>query len=81
MLKTAASQKSGVYCAGNSVGAAAFITGGGFQFTSQRIALWRVETHGEVERPFRRRQPVRFLVSAGAFVLEIEDSGSRPGRI
>src|SRR5271165_7027227 len=32
--------------------------------TSQRIALRRIETHGEVERPFRGRQPVGFLVSA-----------------
>ena len=45
-------------------------------FTGQRIALRCIETHGEVERPFRCRQPVRLLVGAGALVLEIEVEGA-----
>src|SRR5262245_5242116 len=34
-----------------------------------------IKTHGEVGRPFRCRQPIRFFVSAGAFFLEIEVEG------
>ena len=44
-------------------------------FTGQRIALRGIKTHGEVGRPFRCRQPIRFFVSAGAFFLEIEVEG------
>src|SRR5215472_3457820 len=38
----------------------------------QSIALRCIEPHGEVERAFRRGQPVRFPVGTWAFVPEIE---------
>src|SRR5262245_50315583 len=43
-----------------------------FPNACQGLRLRRIETHGEVERAFRRRQPVRFAVAAGIFTLEIE---------
>jgi hypothetical protein len=36
----------------------------------------RIEPHREVERPFRRREPVRLLVGARASVLEIQVEGA-----
>jgi hypothetical protein len=38
----------------------------------QRFRLRRIETHGEVERAFRRGQPVGFAIAAGIFILEVE---------
>jgi hypothetical protein len=38
----------------------------------QRLRLRRIEAHGEIVRPFRRRQPVRLLVGTRTLVLEVK---------
>ena len=40
-------------------------------FTRQRIALWRIEPHGQVEGSPWRWKPICFHVRAGTLVLEI----------
>ena len=41
-------------------------------FARERIALWGIEAHGQIERSLRRRQSVCLLVRARALVLEIK---------
>src|SRR5262249_16923229 len=40
--------------------------------SGKRIGLGAVQAHQEIERPFWCWKPVRFLVLAGAFVLDIQ---------
>src|ERR1700758_5087257 len=41
-------------------------------FTRKRFELWAIKTHGQVECPLRRGQPVDFPVFAGTFVLKVK---------
>src|SRR6202012_4465998 len=41
-------------------------------FTRKRLELWAIKTHGQVECPLRRGQPVDFPVFAGTFVLKVK---------
>src|ERR1700730_3806697 len=41
-------------------------------FPRQRIALWRIEPHGQVEGSLWRWKPIGFHVRAGTLVLEIK---------
>src|SRR5215475_9050141 len=41
-------------------------------FADKRVLAGRIEPHGEVEPPLRRRQPVGLLLRTRAFVLKIE---------
>jgi ParB-like chromosome segregation protein Spo0J len=41
-------------------------------FARECVALGGIEAHRQVEGAFRRRQPIRFLVRARAFVLEVK---------
>ena len=41
-------------------------------FPGERLRPWGIEPHDQVERGFWGGKPVRFLVSAGTFVLETQ---------
>jgi hypothetical protein len=43
-------------------------------FASERLRLLGIQAHQQVERAFRGRKPVGFLVSTGTCVLEIQSS-------
>jgi hypothetical protein len=41
-------------------------------FTRQRIALWRIEPHGQIKWSLWRWKPIGFHVRAWTFILEIK---------
>src|SRR5882672_6104295 len=41
-------------------------------FTGERLGLWTIEPHGQVERGLRRGKPIGFLVLSRALVLKID---------
>src|SRR5215831_15009705 len=44
----------------------------GIPKSGERLGLRRVEPHGQIEWPLRRRQPVTLPIAAGIFILEIK---------